>query len=350
MSHTVSRATFVDGASSSGRRPPRARGKLSPPASCARAQAQRPRTTRYVPRSRRWLTSDEDREEFDHSDRSAGRPVASRREEEIPSLEVVKTFFEAFYIGREHTTPNTQQPGRQPMCCVTANSVFKLFAIVFNVCTIGGSESGAFTAQNFGRVWLHPHRLPTGTKFYRQIVSILGRKRRRRAPKSNARCSRVEDSSPLKKSSERALGSSWRCRFMFSPENLPKSLQTQAYILAARRKPRAQKLKKECISEHLRHALGTRPGREPREERAMSWPTPTLRRQPVASSAESPARSLTTTLRTSGCAQNTCPTKWTRTRIPPTSIRARRRLQDVAGATNTRNAPRAHQTSECVPN
>jgi hypothetical protein len=32
----------------------------------------------------------------------------------------------------------------------------------------------------------------------------------------------------------------------------------------------------------------------------------------------------------------------------PRASRARRRLQDVAGATNTKNAPRAHQTNECV--
>ena len=73
------------------------------------------------------VDDDEDQEELTTPIGLPGRPVASRREEEIPSLDVVKTFFEAFYIGREHTTPNTQQPGRQPMCCVTTNSVFALF-------------------------------------------------------------------------------------------------------------------------------------------------------------------------------------------------------------------------------
>jgi hypothetical protein len=64
------------------------------------------------------VDDDEDQEELTTPIGLPGRPVAGRREEEIPSLDVVKTFFEAFYIGREHTTPNTQHCGPRVPCPV----------------------------------------------------------------------------------------------------------------------------------------------------------------------------------------------------------------------------------------
>ena len=188
------------------------------------------------------------------------------------------------------------------MCCVTTNSGL-LFAIVFNVCTIGVAKPDLqlakfrpfVVASSPSSNW--HENLPTA----RHILDANGAVER----KSQCRCSRVEDYL-TEEELERALGSSWRCRFMCSPENLPKSLQTQTH---PRGTEAARAKLKECISEHLRHVSVDSPGREPSEERATSWPTPTLSRQLVASSAETPARSLTITLRTSRYAQNTCRTK-----------------------------------------
>lgn len=254
VSRTVSRATFVDGTSSSGRRAPRARGRLSPPASLRACIGATSACDSIRASVAEMVDDDEDQEELTTPIGLPGRLVAGRREEEIPSLHEVKTFFEAFYIGREHTTPNTQQPGRQVLHCLTTNSVFKLFERVFNVCTIGGSESGACNSQNFGRVWEHPHRLPTGTKVYRQYVSILDTNG---AVERKSQCKVPTGGSFI--STEEELGA-YAGKLLEMPTHA--FTREFAEIFAdpdvhPRGKTEAARAKlKECISEHLRHALG----------------------------------------------------------------------------------------------
>ena len=203
-----------------------------------------------------------------------GRRVAGRREEEIPSLYVVKTFFEAFYIGREYTTPNTQQPG-QAICCVTTRSVFfALFARVFRICTIGGgsSESGACTPQIFGCVWLHPHHLPTGTKVFRQFVSILDAN------------DDVERQSQCKVLTGRTFISTEAERGACAGKLLAIHVFTREFAeifadpdVSNRDETKAVCAKlKECILASTSNVLSVKsPCREPSEERAMSWPTQT---------------------------------------------------------------------------
>ena len=194
------------------------------------------------------VDDDEDQEELTTPIGLPGRRVAGRREEEIPSLDV-------FYIGREHTTPNTQQPG-QAMCCVTTNSVFALFARVFKVCTIGGgsSESGACTPQIFGRVWLHPHRLPTGTRVFRQFVSILDANG---AVERKSQCKVLTGGRFI--STEEELGA---CAWKLLEMPIHVFTREFAEIFADpdvhdRDKTEAACTKlKEIISEHLQHALG----------------------------------------------------------------------------------------------
>ena len=57
------------------------------------------------------------------------RPV-SQHADEFTVLDVVKTFFDAFWIVRENTTPNTVQT-RRPLEGFLSSSVFDLFSSVF---------------------------------------------------------------------------------------------------------------------------------------------------------------------------------------------------------------------------
>jgi len=81
--------------------------------------------------------SDDD-ESDDELPRQIGRPGRRPRrplEDDVPSVDAVKTFVGAFFIVRDGATANTQ-PLRQVIEGAATPSVFQLFASIFTVCRV----------------------------------------------------------------------------------------------------------------------------------------------------------------------------------------------------------------------
>lgn len=88
------------------------------------------------------LMNDVEADVSDESDdelpRQLGRPGRRPRrplEDDVPSVDAVKTFLEVFSIVRHGATANTQ-PLRQVIEGAATPSVFQLFASVFTVCRV----------------------------------------------------------------------------------------------------------------------------------------------------------------------------------------------------------------------
>lgn len=117
------------------------------------------------------------------------RPV-SQPADEFAVLDVVKTFFDAFWIVRENTTPNTVQM-RRPLEGFLSSSVFDLFSSVFVSLRVERRRSTdtyvAASKASFGRLMNIGDCLPVGAQVLEQqycgIVNddgVMGDKRQRK--------------------------------------------------------------------------------------------------------------------------------------------------------------------------
>jgi len=103
-----------------------------------------------------------------------GRRPARRRTRDVPELDVVKMFFDAFVVVRDRTTPNTAQ-ARRLLEGFSTPSVLALFSSVF--VSAGVRSNGAHVAvskSNFGRALSADGFLPAGAQVLaQQFVGIV---------------------------------------------------------------------------------------------------------------------------------------------------------------------------------